>query len=131
MKLYKDYTRESYSFLVSNTTVSSDYSLRFRKKLIIKRSISEKANAVNKKIEQKKAEYNSDFIFIIRECLSKQKVLISKDVLLGKELLERAGTIKIIKYSPLGKEMKKKQYQKLDNTYKYDRRKKKNKQLKI
>ena len=71
MKLYKDYTRESYSFLVSNTTVSSDYSLRFRKKLIIKRSISEKANAVNKKIEQKKAEYNSDFIFIIRECLSK------------------------------------------------------------
>ena len=68
MKLYKDYTRESYSFLVSNTTVSSDYSLRFRKKLIIKRSISEKANAVNKKIEQKKAEYNSDFTFIIREC---------------------------------------------------------------
>ena len=68
MKLYKDYTGESYSFLVSNTTVSSDDSLRFRKKLIIKRSISEKANAVNNKIEQKKAEYNSDFTFIIREC---------------------------------------------------------------
>ena len=57
--------------------------------------------------------------------------MISKDVLLGKESLERAGTIKRIKYYPLGKEMKKKQYQKLDNTYKYDRRKKKNKQLKI
>ena len=57
--------------------------------------------------------------------------MISKDVLLGKELLERAGTIKRIKYSSLGKEMKKKRYQKLDNTYEYDRRKKKNKQLKI
>ena len=63
--------------------------------------------------------------------VSKYKVLISKDVLLGKELRERAGTIKRIKYSPLGKEMNKKQYQKLDSTYEYDRRKKKNKQLKI
>ena len=34
MKLYKDYTKESYSFLVNNTTLSSDNPLRFRKNLL-------------------------------------------------------------------------------------------------
>ena len=33
MKLYKDYTKESYSFLVSDTTFSWDNPLRFRKNL--------------------------------------------------------------------------------------------------
>ena len=33
MKLYKDYTIEPYSFLVNNTTLSSDNPLRFRKNL--------------------------------------------------------------------------------------------------
>ena len=31
MKLYKDYTKEPYSNLVNNTTLSSDNALRFRK----------------------------------------------------------------------------------------------------
>ena len=34
MKLYKDYTKEPYSFLVNDWTLSSDYQLRFRKKLL-------------------------------------------------------------------------------------------------
>ena len=34
MKLYKDYTKEPYSFLVNDGTLSSDYQLRFRKKLL-------------------------------------------------------------------------------------------------
>ena len=34
MKLYKDYTKEPYSFLVKNTTLSSDNPLRFRKNLL-------------------------------------------------------------------------------------------------
>ena len=33
MKLYKDYTKEPYSFLVSDTTLLSDNPLRFRKSL--------------------------------------------------------------------------------------------------
>ena len=33
MKLYQDYTKEPYSFLVINTTLSSDNPLKFRKKL--------------------------------------------------------------------------------------------------
>ena len=34
IKLYKDYTKEPYSFLVNDTTLSSDNSLRFRKNLL-------------------------------------------------------------------------------------------------
>ena len=34
MKLYKEYTKESYSFLVSDTTLSSENPLRFRNNLL-------------------------------------------------------------------------------------------------
>ena len=34
MKLYKDYTKEPFSFLVRNTALLSDKSLRFRKNLL-------------------------------------------------------------------------------------------------
>ena len=33
-KLYKDYTKEPFSFLVNDTTLSSDNSLQFRKNLL-------------------------------------------------------------------------------------------------
>ena len=34
MKLYKDYTKEQFSVLANNITLSSDNPLRFRKKLL-------------------------------------------------------------------------------------------------
>ena len=34
MKLYKDYTKEKYSFLVNDTTLSLDNPLRFRKNIL-------------------------------------------------------------------------------------------------
>ena len=34
MELYKDYTKEQYSFLVNDTTLLSDNPLRFRKNLL-------------------------------------------------------------------------------------------------
>ena len=34
MKLYKEYTKKPYSFLVNDTTLSSDNLLRFRKNLL-------------------------------------------------------------------------------------------------
>ena len=49
------------------------------------------------------------------------------DVLIEKELLEKAATMKRFKYSSLGKELKaqtdiaKKQYQKLDNTFGFEK----------
>ena len=34
MKLFKDYTKEPYSFLMNDTTLSSDNPLKFRKNLL-------------------------------------------------------------------------------------------------
>ena len=34
MKIYKDYTKEQYSFLVNDSTLSSDNPLQFRKNLL-------------------------------------------------------------------------------------------------
>ena len=36
MKLYKEYTKEPFSFLVSNMALSSDSPLRFKKNLLLK-----------------------------------------------------------------------------------------------
>ena len=57
--------------------------------------------------------------------VSKYEFLTCKDVLPEKDLLEKAATMKIFEYLPLGKELKaqtgiaKKQYQKLSNTFKF------------
>ena len=45
MILYKDYTKKTYSFLVKDTTLSSDNPLRFRK------NFSEKIKTIDNKIE--------------------------------------------------------------------------------
>ena len=53
--------------------------------------------------------------------------MTDKDVLSEKYLLGKATTMKRFEYSPLGKELKtqtgttKKEYQKLDNTYEFDK----------
>ena len=92
MKLYKDYTKEPYSFLVNGTTFSSDNPLRFRKNLgkrfRRKKSISEKINLASS------------------GNVSKYEVFTGKDVLPEKDLLEKAAKIKRFECSPLGKEFK-------------------------
>ena len=47
-KLYKDYTKEPYSFLLNHTTLSSGNLLRFKEEPIIKMSISEKIKVITK-----------------------------------------------------------------------------------
>ena len=53
--------------------------------------------------------------------------MTSKDVWLEKDLLEKVVTLKRLKYSLLGKELKKqasiaeKEYRKLDNTFEFDK----------
>ena len=42
MKPYKDYSKEPFSFLVSNTTLPLDNSLQFRKNLLQKMTVSKK-----------------------------------------------------------------------------------------
>ena len=55
--------------------------------------------------------------------VNKYEFFTGKDVLPGKDLLEKAAVIKRIEYSPLDKELKKqtsvpeKQYQKLENAF--------------
>ena len=51
MKLYKDYTKETYSFLVNDTTLPSYNQLHFRKKLLQKMAGAEKIKSINNKIE--------------------------------------------------------------------------------
>ena len=56
IKLYKDYTKEKLPLLVNFKP--SDDPLRFRKNLLD--SVSEKINKTDKKIEEKKAQYDLD-----------------------------------------------------------------------
>ena len=56
MKLYKDYTKEPFSFLVNDTTLPLNNSLRSGKKLF-KVTVSKKIKTIDKKIEQNKAQY--------------------------------------------------------------------------
>ena len=134
MKPNKDYTKEPYSFLVNDTTLSSDNPLRIRKNLF-KMIISKKIKAINNKIEENKAHYNLDkqtatISALSSGNISKYELLTDKDVLPEKYLLEKATTMKRFEYSSLGKELNaqtdiaKKQYQKLDDTDEFVRTKK-------
>ena len=54
MKLYEEYTKESYAFLVNDTSLSSDNSLRLRK-TYYKMSSGEKVKTIKNKIEPNEA----------------------------------------------------------------------------
>ena len=95
-------------------------------------SISENIKAIYDKIKQNKAHWDLDRqtakIFALSSGnVSKYEFLTGKDVLPEKDLLEKAVTMKRFKYLHLGKELKaqtdiaKKQYQKLGNTYEFDK----------
>ena len=113
-------------------TLSSANPLRFRM------SISEKIKTIDNKIEQNKAQYNLDRHTAKISALSsgnasKYEFLTGKDVLPEEDLLEKVATMKRFEYSPVGKELKsetdiaKNQYQKLDNTFGFDKMFKKEK----
>ena len=54
MKLFKDYTKEPYSFSVNKYDFVIRLFIKIQKELIIETSISEKIKANNSKIEQNK-----------------------------------------------------------------------------
>ena len=106
MKLYKDYTKERYSFLAKNITLSWDnpYDLE---RTYYKICISEKTKTIDNKIEQNQAQYNLDRKSAkISANVSKYKFLNGEDALPENELLEKDATVKIFEYSPLGIELK-------------------------
>ena len=87
-------------------------------------TVNEKIKTIKNKIEQNKAQYNlgrqtARISALSSGYVSKIEFLTDKDVLPGKDLLEKVATMKTFKYLPLGKELKaqtdiaKKQYKKL------------------
>ena len=63
-------------------------------------SISDKIKAINNKIKQNKSQYNFDretakISALPSEDVSKYEFLTGKDVLLEKDLLQKAATLKI------------------------------------
>ena len=57
MKIYKEYAKETFSFLVNNTTLKSANPLRFRNNLLWM-STNKKIKVINNKIEQRNAQYD-------------------------------------------------------------------------
>ena len=95
-------------------------------------SISEKIKRIDNKTKQNKAKFSLDrqtakISTLSSGNVSKYEFLPGKDVLPQKELLERAATMKRFEYLPSGKELKaqtditKKQYQKLDNIFGFEK----------
>ena len=98
MKLYKEYTKEPYSSLVS------EY-------FLVKMSTSGKIKTIDNKIERNKVQYDLDkqtakISDLSSGNVSKYGFLNGKDVLLEKVSLEKAATMKRFEYSPLAKELK-------------------------
>ena len=60
MKLYKNYTKISYSLFSERYIFTLDKSIKIQEKLIIKMSVSGKTKVINNKIEQNKAQYDLD-----------------------------------------------------------------------
>ena len=70
-----------------------------------------KIKRIDNKVKQNKAKYNLDRqtakIFALSSgTVRKYEFLTDKDVLLEKDLLEKAATMKKFEYAPLGKELK-------------------------
>ena len=110
MKVYKDYTKEPYLFLVNDATLLSANSLQFRKKLLKKWVLVSK-KSVNNKNKQNKDQYNlggqtATISALSSGNLGKYEVLTGKDLLPEKDLLEKTALMKRFEYSPLGKELK-------------------------
>ena len=107
IKLYKDYAKEPYSFLVNDTTLSSDNPLRFTKTLL---KNEWEIKAINNKIEQNKAQNSLDREAAKISALSSGNVsdfefLTVKD---KKDLLEKiTAALKRFEYSPLDKAFEK------------------------
>ena len=75
-------------------------------------SISEKTKAMNKKIKQNKVQYDlnrqaTNISALSSRNVSKYESLNAEDVLLEKDLLEKAAALKRFEYSRLAKELKK------------------------
>ena len=97
-KIYKEYTTESFSFLVNDITLLS-ITHDGLEITYYKMSIREKIQKINSKIEQNKSQYNLDrqtpkISALSSGYVSKYEFLTNKYVLREKDLLEKAAKMK-------------------------------------
>ena len=108
IKIHKKCTAEPYSFLVNDTTLSSDYYLRFRKKIL--KEIYNKIMIIDDQIEDEKLQ--DDINREAEEILALSSGKIDKyEYLTGEEILpsDQKQIIEQVKltYSPLEKDFEK------------------------
>ena len=84
INICKQFTAESYSFLVDDTTLPSDNPLRFTKNLL--KSICNKIMIINDQIEDKKLQYDIDREAATISALSSGKIN-EYEYLTGEEIL--------------------------------------------
>ena len=93
-KLYKNYTNKKFCFLVNDTTLPSDNSLRIRKNLF-KVTFCKNINTINNEIEQNKAQYDlnrqtAKVSALLSRNVSKHVFLTGKDVLPQKDFFGKS-----------------------------------------
>ena len=106
MKIYRQCTKESYSFLTIDTTLSASDPLRFRKIcfVLIKMTVTNQIKILDRKIKQNEAKYD------LNRKAAKISALPSRNLdksqyLTGEDLNYKPSTVEQAKfdYSPLSK----------------------------
>ena len=102
MKIYRECTREPYSFLTIDTTLPSSNPLRFRKKVTL--AVTDQIKILNRKIKQNESQYVLDRNAAKISALSSNN-LDKYEYLTGEDLGLKPSTVEQAKfeYSPLGK----------------------------
>ena len=107
MKTYRECTKEPYSFLIIDTTLSSTNPLKFRKNLfdtLQKMIVTDQIKTLDRKIKQNEEQYDLDREAAKRSALSSNN-LDKYEYLTGEDLGLQPSTAEKAKfeYSPLGK----------------------------
>ena len=106
MKIYRECTKKTYSFLTIDTILTTTDLLQFKKNCfsLIKMTVADQIKILDRKIKQNKAQYNLDrktakISAFSSNDLDKYEYLIVEDLDLKLSTLEQAK----FDYSPLGK----------------------------
>ena len=138
MRLYKDYDKEPFSFLLND--INKLYHQVIRQDLgrtYCKMSVSEKIKTIDNKIKQNKVQFDLDrqtakVSALWSGYVGKYEFLTGKDLIQEQDLLEKGATIKRFEYLSLGSEFtnwlanwkanwcSKKQYNGLNKVHRFD-----------
>ena len=99
VKIYKIWTRESYSFLTIDTTLSPSDPLRFRKNLfLLKLTVSDQPKIIDNKTKANQAQYHLKREAAKISALSSKDLLEKYEYLTGDDLGHRPSTLEKTKF---------------------------------